>query len=240
MWSFSATPVAACTQESLYLQRVSLDSSLAWVMTRTRFTLKASPPSRQRGRHLPATPESTRRRHAYRESDRRFWPGGEFDTRNDSINAAYLADIAALVTKTPGWCARIPGDLPLVTQRAGFRDWCFFTLANDTRTPDLCRLIPVRANEADPRLSLRSKCDVQARSPYPGGHYDPEVPDNDERTRALIAMLHYEIPRAKDLLLAIISAGYQRFLQELNGGAGPRHAAARQRFIARVRARSIR
>src|SRR5438046_9707271 len=166
MWSFSATPVAACTQESLYLQRVSLDSSLAWVMTRTRFTLKASPPSRQRGRHLPATPESTRRRHAYRESDRRFWPGGEFDTRNDSINAAYLADIAALVTKTPGWCARIPGDLPLVSQRARFRDWCLFKLASNTRNLELCRLIPIRARETDQRFSLKEICAVQARLTY--------------------------------------------------------------------------
>jgi len=158
---------------------------------------------------------------------------------NDSIDAAYLADIAAMVTKTPGWCARIPDDLPLVTQRARFRDWCLFTVASNTRNPELCRLIPVRPNEMDPRVSLRSKCDLQARSP-PGGHYGPEVPDIDERTRALIAMLHYEIPRAKDLPLAIISAAYQRFWDELNRGTDSRHTAARQRFIARVRTRSSR
>ena len=156
-------------------------------------------------------------------------------TTDDSTNAAYLADIAALVTKTPGWCARIPEDLPVVSQRARFRDWCLFTLASNTRNPELCRLIPIRANETDQRLSLKAKCDVQARSPNPGGQYGPEVPDTNDRTGTLIAMLHYEIPRAKDLPLAVVSAAYQRFLDELNRGSDPRPMAARQRFIARVR-----
>jgi hypothetical protein len=70
--------------------------------------------------------------------------------RDDVTNAAYLADLAALVTAIPGWCAQIPEDLPLVTQRATFRDWCLFTLASNTRNPELCRLIPQRANKISP------------------------------------------------------------------------------------------
>ena len=148
-------------------------------------------------------------------------------------NAAYLADIAALVTKTPAWCARIPEDLPLATQRAGFRDWCLFTLAANTKNPGLCRLIPIR--ERDPRLSLKAECDRLTHSPYPLGRYGPEVPDTDDRTRALIAMLHYEIPRAKDLPLGDVYAAYERFLHELNRGTDLRHNTARQRFLERVR-----
>jgi len=68
------------------------------------------------------------------------------------------------------------------------------------------------------------------------GRYGPEVPDTDDRTRALIAMLHYEIPRAKDLPRGALYGVFERFLHELNRGNDTRHAAARQRFIARVRA----
>jgi hypothetical protein len=154
----------------------------------------------------------------------------------DSTDAAYLADMAALVSEKPEWCSRIPEDLFLAGQKAGFRDWCLFTLASNTRNPELCRLIPIRAHEIDPRLSLLATCTFQAGSPHPGGQYGPEVPDTDERTRALITMLHYEIPRAKDLPLETIHAAYQRFLDELNRGTDAQHTAARQRFIARVRA----
>lgn len=154
----------------------------------------------------------------------------------DSTNAAYLADMAALVTEKSGWCTRIPEDLQLASQKAGFRDWCLFTLSTNTRNPGLCRLIPIRADERDPRLSLQAKCGFQAGSPYPSGRYGPEVPDSDEQMRAVIAMLHYELPRAKDLPTGTVYAVYERFLQELNRATDARHTAARERFIARVRA----
>jgi hypothetical protein len=62
------------------------------------------------------------------------------------------------------------------------------------------------------------------------------VPDTDDRTGALIAMLHYELPRAKDLPLGDVYAAYNRFLQELNRRTDSQHAAARQRFIESVQA----
>ena len=155
---------------------------------------------------------------------------------NNDSNAAYLADMAALVTKSPGWCARIPEDLPLVTQRSGFHDWCLFTLATNAKNPGLCRLIPIPRHAMDPRMSLRAECDRLTHSPYPPGRYGPEVPDTDDRMRAVIAMLQYEIPRAKDLPLQDVYAAYRLFLEELNRGSDAPHTAARQRFIARVRA----
>jgi len=155
---------------------------------------------------------------------------------HDDANAPYLADLAALVTEKPGWCARIPEDLQLVAPRARFRDWCIFTLASNTRNPDLCRLIPVSANAVNPMLLLKSQCDYQTRSPNPVGRYGPEMPDTDDRTRALITILRYEIPRAKALPPGTVYAAYERFLHELNRGTDARHTAARQRFISRVRA----
>jgi len=158
------------------------------------------------------------------------------DAATDPTDAAYLADMAALVTAKPGWCARIPEDLQLVRQRARFRDWCLFTLATNTHNVAICRLIPIRAGERDPRLSLQAKCAFQASSRYPSGRYGPETPDSDDQMRTVIAMLHYELPRARDLPSRTVYAAYERFLHELNQSTDPLHAAARQRFIARARA----
>jgi hypothetical protein len=154
-------------------------------------------------------------------------------TDRDATNAAYLADIAALVTNDPTWCTRIPEELQLPSQAARFRDWCLFTLASNSKNAELCRRIPIRANEIDPRLSLQAKCDSQARSPYPGGQYGPEVPDDDQ-ARAIVLALKYQIPQAKDLPVGNIYAAYDRFLHELNHRTDPQHLAARQRFIERV------
>ena len=153
----------------------------------------------------------------------------------DSTNAAYLADMAALVTEKSDWCARIPEDLPLAGQKAGFRDWCLFALATNTKNAEFCRLIPIHDNERDPRLSLHATCVFQAGSPYPSGWYGPEAPSDGDQMRALITILHYEIPRARDLPPGTVYAAYVRFLQELNRGTDAGHAEARQRFIARVR-----
>ncbi len=91
------------------------------------------------------------------------------------------------------------------------------------------------ADSINPTLLLKTQCDYQTRAPHPMGRYGPEVPDTDDQTRALITMLQYEIPRAKDLPRGTVYGAFERFLHELNRGTDARHAAARQRFIARVR-----
>ena len=155
------------------------------------------------------------------------------DTASDD---AYLADMAALVANNSQWCLRIPPNLPLATERATFRNWCLFTLASNARDAQLCSRIPIPAGDRDPRLSLQATCLFQVRSPYPRNtRYAPEVPAGDQQIRRLIATLHYEIPRAKDLPLYDIYSAYDRFLDELNNRIDPQHRAARQRFIARVR-----
>jgi len=71
--------------------------------------------------------------------------------------------------------------------------------------------------------------------PYPSNlRYGPEVPDDDERIRAVITMLNYEIPRAKDLPLEDIYAAYGRFLDESTRGTDPPHTTAPRRSIDRV------
>jgi hypothetical protein len=151
----------------------------------------------------------------------------------DATNEAYLADMAALVTNDPRWCEHIPQDLPLATQRAGFRDWCRFTIASNTKNPALCREIAIPASERDPRLSLQATCLFQTSSPYPSGKYGPEVPD-DDRIRSIMPILGYPIPTAKDLPPYEIYTAYDRFLDELNRQADAKHEAARKRFVDRV------
>ena len=151
------------------------------------------------------------------------------------VDAAYLADIVALVSKDSRWCFRIPEDLPLTTQRATFRDWCVFALATNTKDANLCSRLPVRRDQTDPRMSLQSQCGFQVNSPYPSNtRYAPEVPDDEVQVRALITRLGYEIPHAKDLPLDRIYAAYDRFLDELNNESDAQHLAARRRFIDRV------
>jgi len=182
-------------------------------------------------RQLPTQPDiATRIEHV----------SGAFDkagnlSRGDIANSAYLADIAALVTKDSRWCFRIPEDLPLARERSTFRDWCLFTLATNTKNAELCHGIPVRADGTDPRMSLRERCGFQINSRYPTNlRYAPEVPDDDGRTRALITSLGYEIPRAKDLPPERIGAAYDQFLDELSRGTDPPHMTARRRFTDRV------
>jgi hypothetical protein len=148
-------------------------------------------------------------------------------------NGSYLADMAALLTKNPQWCARISDHAQLPGEKARFRDWCFFTLANNTKNDSLCRRIPLPQDGTDPRLSLRANCDRQANSGSPTGQYGPEVPP-DEGIRSVMALLNYPIPKAKDLPVDTINAAFGRFMDELNRQTDAQHIAARQRFVRKV------
>lgn len=150
----------------------------------------------------------------------------------DPLDAAYLADVAALVSRDPGRCERIPGDLPLATQHASFHDWCLFTLATNTKDQALCSRLP--ATPLGPGQSLQSLCQFQTHARYPTNvQYGPEVPD-DARARRLIVMLGYSVTRASDLPVERLAAAEGLFLDALEAGNDSVHAAARRRFIARV------
>jgi hypothetical protein len=155
---------------------------------------------------------------------------------SDMQDAAYLDDMAALVTKDSRWCFQIPEDLPVANEPHPFRSWCLHKLATNTKNAELCRRIPIPEGTRDPRLSLQATCLFQVNSPYPSNTvYAPEVPMDDAQTRRLIAKLNYEIPRARDLPSEEIYQAYSRFLDELEKHLpDPPHAAARQRLLERV------
>ncbi len=165
--------------------------------------------------------------------------GGPGETANakitDMVNVAYLADMAAMVSKDSQWCFRIQPYLPLATERGGFRSWCLFTLAKETKDDALCERIPVPEDRTDARPSLHAECHRLINSTIPtSAHYGPEAPVDDDRIRVLLGLLRVDIPRARDLPPDRIYAAYDRFLDELSHGKEARHLAARQRFIERV------
>jgi hypothetical protein len=162
--------------------------------------------------------------------------GAPTDVRmSDTLDAAYLADMAALVSKDSRWCFRIPADLALASERKGFRSWCVFALARETKDSVLCGRIGVSGGESDPRLSLQAECIREINSPFPSmAHYTPEVPAEDGQIRVLLGLLNVEIPRAKDLPQERIQEAFNRFLDELSRGTDSKHVAARDRFIDRV------
>ena len=165
--------------------------------------------------------------------------GGPGETANakstDIVNVAYLADMAAMVSKNSQWCFRIQPNLPLATERGGFRNWCLFTLAKETKDDALCERIPVPDDGTDPRMSLQAECYRLVNSTIPtSAHYGPEAPVDDDRIRVLLGLLKVDIPRARDLPPERIYAAYDRFLDELSHGKEGRHVAARHRFIDRV------
>jgi hypothetical protein len=156
---------------------------------------------------------------------------------SDVVNAAYLADLAAMISKESRWCFKIPAGLPLATESGGFRNWCLFTVARESKDIALCDRIPVPSDGSDVRMSLNAECKREISSTIPSNtHYGPEVPADDDRVRVLLGLLKVDIPRARDLPPDRIYEGYNRFLQELAHGKDPKVAAARKRFIERVEA----
>ena len=166
-------------------------------------------------------------------------------------DAAYLADLAALASKDASWCRRIPDDLVLLSQKQHFLDWCLFTLATNLQEVELCQRIPVRpypianaaklppahVREINLQMSLRAQCERELHpASAPSRRYAPELPPDDERTRRLIALLDYPLPRASTLPAQRLAAAYQLFLGVLTGADASLHGPALKRLIERLKA----
>ena len=155
----------------------------------------------------------------------------------DTADGAYMADMAAMMTRDWRWCMKIPAGLALTQERAGFRNWCLLKVATEARDGTVCERITEGQGGA-PWSSLAAECRFQAGSNLPAvTHYAPEVPDDDVRTRRLLGMLQVPIPQARDLPKEEIYEAYMQFLYELDGRKkDAAHVVARQRLITRVEA----
>jgi hypothetical protein len=166
-------------------------------------------------------------------------------------DASYLADLAAIGTADPKWCAYIPAGEALGQEQALFRDWCYLTVAKDTRDVRTCarmtpaaaesKVIAAESHGVSPaiaeQLSLHAQCLSIERDIAFGSRirYGPELPGDPRQVRRLIAALGVAIPLASDWPAADKAAYYQRFLFSLD----PRnhdavHNAARAKLLGKL------
>jgi hypothetical protein len=166
-------------------------------------------------------------------------------------DANYLADLAAISSADPKWCAYIPPGQALSLEQASFRDWCYFTVAKNTQDVRICdRMTPAAAEpkvlaaeshgvrpDIAEQLSLHAQCSAIERDIALGTHlrYGPELPADSRQTQRLVAALGVAIPLASNWPASERAAYYQRFLFSLD----PRfhdevHNAARARLLRKL------
>jgi hypothetical protein len=160
----------------------------------------------------------------------------------------HLFELAAHVSNDVSWCVRIPADLldPGTERKAKGpslyqRDRCLLEVASDTRKPDSCKLIPVRADDWPGMMSRRSICEGQAARPPDRYHYGAPTPQTDDETRQIITALGYPLPDIRDISANEIETACYYFIWQMSAtdkaaNHNPAAAAARTRFLARVAA----
>jgi hypothetical protein len=164
---------------------------------------------------------------------------------------SYLADLLAIGTADPKWCRSIPMDQVLSQEQAVFRDWCYFTVAVNTRDARICEaMTPASAEpkvrdaimrgvrpEIAEQLSLRNQCSA-IEHPVGDGtalRYGPELPQDSRQMLRLITTLGVAIPRARDWPAPQMAAYFQRFLFSLAPShTDAMHDSARARLLRRL------
>jgi hypothetical protein len=160
----------------------------------------------------------------------------------------HLFELAARVSNDVSWCLRIPADLldPATERKPKVpglfqRDRCVLEVASDTRKPDSCKLIPVRADDWPGMMSRRSICEGQASRPPDKYHYGAPTPPTEDETRQIITALGYPLPDVRDVSANEIETACFYFMWQMaatdrNENNNPATGAARVKFLSRVAA----
>jgi hypothetical protein len=173
--------------------------------------------------------------------------------RTPSLHAddrSYLAQLVAVATANPDFCAYIPADQRVNQVAAPLRDWCYYTVAFDTQDIRVCeRMTPAAAEttvlaakaagvrpEIAEQMGLHAECARIAKRLGPRLHYGPEVPSDDQQTQRLFTALGVVMPSAHDWSPNAIAAYYQQFLFALWPGDSPDpiRDAARAKLVRRL------
>ena len=166
-------------------------------------------------------------------------------------DASYLANLSAIATADPKWCAYIPAGQDLSQEQESFRDWCYFTVAKNAQDARICeRMTPAAAEpkviaaeshgmrpDIAEQLSLQAQCRAIERDIAFGTHlrYGPELPADSRQTQRLITALGVAMPLARNWPASEIAAYYQRFLFSLNPHYHDDvHNTARARLLRRL------
>ena len=169
-----------------------------------------------------------------------------------SDDNSFLAHLAAVTAGDARWCDRIPAHQALATEEVPFRDWCYLTVAFNTRDARICERMAPAAAEAKvieaklkevqrdiaEQLSARAQCARIDNWTGPRLRYGAEVPQDPLQTQRLIAELGHDMPRARDWPPYEIAAYYSRFLDALQADpqGDPRRDAARAKLVGRISA----
>jgi hypothetical protein len=167
----------------------------------------------------------------------------------DDLN--YVADLVAIATSDPKWCAYISVDKTLSQQDALFRDWCYFSVAENTHDARICdRMTPAAMDpkaiaakshgvrpEIAEQLSLHGQCDKI--KPATGGamqmSYSAELPSDPQQIRRLIAALGVTMPSAHQWSANQKAIYFQNFVFSLWPDQHDRaHDAARSELVHRL------
>ena len=173
--------------------------------------------------------------------------------RTPSVHAddrSYLAQLVAVATADPDFCAYIPADQRVNQVAAPLRDWCYYTVAFDTQDIRVCeRMTPAAAEttvlaanaagvrpEIAEQMGLHAECARIAKRLGPRLHYGPEVPSDDQQTQRLFTALGVVMPSAHNWSPNAITAYYQQFLFALWPGDSPDpiRDAARAKLVRRL------
>ena len=161
-----------------------------------------------------------------------------------------LAQLAAVGTGNPDWCGYIPdGQFAAGVTTAPFRDWCFFTVAVNTRNPRICdRMTPadreakvveaksigVRPEIAE-QLGLHSQCIRSKDAPGPPPQYSAQTPSDERQTLRLIQALGVAFPSANDWPASSIANYYRQFIFALSPDkTDPARARVRAELVRRL------
>ena len=113
-------------------------------------------------------------------------PGGSLSSDDRNL----LAHLGAVATGDARWCERIPARDTVVKEQMPFRDWCYLTLAYNTRDARICERMAPAASEAKvveakangmraeiaEQLSAQANCSRIGKWVGPPPHYGPEEP----------------------------------------------------------------
>lgn len=162
----------------------------------------------------------------------------------------YLSNMAAMSTGNADFCAGIPADLHVDQSGSSFRDWCFYSVADNTGDVRICeQMTPVAAEakviaakaaglrpQIAEQMGLHASCNrISTRVGEPGRR-SAQVPPNESQTRRLLSALDVSVPSARDWSEDATARFYRDFLYALspNGSPEPARNAARAKLVSRL------
>lgn len=177
------------------------------------------------------------------------------DGISDAMDRSYVAQLAAIGTSDPKWCAQIPATQTVDHVDGPFRDWCYLGVSVNKDDTRICEQMTPAVEETKVReamsagvrpgiavqMGLRAECERGNRHMGPRGHYAPDLPRDEATARRLLEALGVTMPAAHDLPKADIARLYRDFLSSLwpRPPLDSEHEAARRTLVARLAALPI-